>query len=225
MAEQSMILRPTASAVLSSVNGNVTFFPSDTASENAYLLVNEAEADNDATYVTVNGLEPLILFFTKPQATTIVGVKLHCCVNSQGTKSAFGAVLAAVPAEGSALNDVESTTGNVGTYITGWASYAMDYSNDTAFIEALNNNEYTQIEARCVGGTTTNAKPGAAKYTQVYLELIYDDGESTTIPLYLRENGAWTAVEGTVYQKVNGAWVESNTDVFQDGDSYQLVTV
>lgn len=221
MAEQSMILRPTASAL----GTNMTAYPSDTVSENVYQLVNEVEADNDATYVTVNSLDPLKLFFEKPQVTMIVGVKLHCCVNSQGDLNACGVKLVAIPMEGSSFSDVESATGNPGPCVTGWASYAIDYSNETAFIEALNNSEYTQIEARCVSGSKANGKASAAKYTQVYLELIYDDGESATIPLYLRENGAWTAVEGTVYQKVNGAWVESSTDIFQDGDSYQLVTV
>lgn len=98
----------------------------------------------------------------------------------------------------------------------------------TEFLTTINNPEYTRLRLHF----STGASPGTQKstytpadITQVYVVLTYDDGETTTAPLYLRENGTWTAVEGTVYQKVDGAWVESGADVFQEGDAYGLVTL
>lgn len=232
MAEQSVILRPmSSSSTTSDVDNGMNVQPTDTTLEDVYLLVNETEADDDATYVELTAvISSFDLYFEKLLMTNISGVKLHCRCDSQGTTHALRAQLTAVPIEGSELNEITSSALNTDPCTTGWANYALDFSDEVTLIEALNNSEYTQIRATCLSGAAPSSSKGSngvgvVKYTQVYLELTYDNSETTTTPLYLRENGVWVAVEGTVYQKVNGAWVTSSADVFQEGDSYQLVTV
>lgn len=226
MATKTVILRPYDTTIPSNQD-YVTLYPSDTAAENANLLINEAEADDDSTYVILhNSLIGTKHDFKKPSDLTIIGVKTHCRAKSSGTSNAVALAMSVIPAEGSELDEAVGTAKSAEPGTSEWENYSADYSDDSTIMEALNNSEYTKISIKCYSGSSpgsgnkTTSVP--TSITQVYLELTYEEPETTTTPIYLRENGTWNAVSGTIYRKENGVWVESDDTVFTQGDQFAL---
>lgn len=227
MAEKTVILRPVASA---KGNGTPTLFPPETTIENAYLLVNEVVADDDATYIlcssTTIGVD---LSFVLPTERNIKKVLTHIRVKSDGTDRAADVGLRAYPSDGSSLSSVGTGAYPSAPGTGGWEDYEVDFSDHVKLLEAINNSQYITIVADVNGGASKQQDSDKVTMvdtyiTQVYLELIYEDGETVTSPLYLRQNGVWVQM-GTIYRKEGGAWVESSPDAMSAGDRFALVEV
>lgn len=224
MATKSVILRPTTSERMQD-SPNVQCYPSDTTTENAYLLVSEAVADDDATYITA--ASPLVycsISFDLPEQRGISGVKGYCRVKSEGTIAAAQVGLTVWSKKNSSLEEFTIYSQNVGPGTSTWTDYEVDFNkgdNSANALAAINNCEYDHIDMLAYGGT--NNSPSSPKgvstsssFTQMYVELIYENSSS----IYFYENGSWVNVPGTIYQKQNGTWAETDDSVFSNGDYF-----
>lgn len=218
MATKTVILRPTGNSSLWP-DSSIIVYPSDTTSEQAYLLVNESVADDNATYVAVsNSLVGFEISFELPENRSIIGSRLHVRVNC----TSFKYNMSFKPSE----NNDFSNKCQCDINSDGWEDYAIDLINDDYFMTNFSLNQFTTFLVGFYAGSISSSKGGnndtPVVITQVYLELTYEEPEITAIPLYLRENGTWNAVSGTIYRKENGAWVESDDSVFTNGDQFAL---
>lgn len=236
MAIKTIILRPTASSITNIVNsGNlgITSTPSNVANENLYQLVAETVADDDATYITLSntGDKLKLEYFLETNITNITGITVYCRARSDGTSYA-GSIGMEVEVNGN-LNASNQDHPELSPGISAWENYTIDmisaYNETMDFLEILNSVSNTRkITLVCgVGGSINSSNKNTVKsvdYTQVYIELTCGEPDEETSSLYLRENGAWTATNGIIYQKINNSWTVTTTDVFQEGDIYELVT-
>lgn len=221
MATETMILRPISSNY--EAGAIPKYVPSDTTEENAYMLVNEAVADDDATYITLSGtIVTFELGIAVETQKHITSSKIHIRARAAGAGKAFTFYIRAT----SKVDDNNDAFDN--TIVTSesddWCDYTYDLQETVA---AINGAEHSNFRVNLTGGEGENAKGGGlnqaanADFTQVYLELTYEESD----PIYIRENNTWTPIEGTIYRKENGAWVQSDTDVFVEGEKFTLVTV
>lgn len=193
------ILRPIASFG-SSDTIMFTPTPSDTALEDVYMLVNEEEADDDATCVSINNSENKLYFdfgeISIPNITAIrCVIKWKCSAN--------GLVAHAF---------------DIGTYTDGTFTSLDSFSgatDATAYVvdtfECANSVGATRLVLQCY----TNNSKSSTIITQVYLEV-----ETNEISLKYKMDDVWNEITGEIYIKEAGVWNSTNLDVFSSDRPY-----
>lgn len=196
------ILRPIASF---GATDTITFTPtpSGTALEDVYMLVNEEEADDDATCVSINGSANKLYFdfgeISIPNITMIRCVIKWKC-------SAQGLV--------SHTFDIGSYTDGTFTSLDSFqgATDVTNYVTDT--FECANSIEATSLVLQC----DTNNTKSSTVITQVYLEIEYED----TPILKFKNNDAWSEITGEIYIKNLDAWSLTDFDIFSHNQQYRI---
>lgn len=211
MATKTVILRPiNVTLIPNEGKGTVSALPSDTSPDNYHLLLSEAVADNEATCVLVTQGKVQMRF--QDFAPTILIQKLVFYFSyayiKDGISSSVNMDFNSYDKDGNRLFNMLTTNSAFGD-----GNYALFSQDCTIFVKELNGTVWEL--------TTRMANSGTHYITQAYIELTYEEPD----PIYIRENNAWTPIEGTIYHKENGVWVESNVDVFSEGDKFTLVTV
>lgn len=219
MATKTVILRPTATHLIFLDS----WYPADTPREETYKLINETVADDEATYVSSYDILKSPRFYLDFPKGTIISIKVYCRAKAQGTQTLIDRLrVHGYDSNGTEVDYIEATSANgdiTGGCLNEWSDYIAIFPS----ISKLNNSEIIRhtlfLDAGTGEGNSKNGT-GAAQvdYTQVYLELTYEEPD----PIYIRENNTWTPIEGTIYHKENGAWVESNIDIFNNGDKFTL---
>lgn len=219
------ILRPLEGSMagFGSIAGSACeVYPESTADTDVYKLVNEAIADDDATYIKVksasmmadgmfHGLFNSEIFLHNYSKMTLC--LLHFRGKADTTDCMFG------------FGDTLEIAANS----TEWEDYCVELDVELIKSELEENIPETGF-LLLMGGVATNnsAKNKYVYFTQVYLEVTYSDVDepdnppATTETIYLKENGAWTTVSCTIYQKQNGAWALTDSTVFNNGDNFIL---
>lgn len=226
MAEKTVILRPT-SLSNDSAAGNFTPVPSDVLTTNAHLLINEAVPDDDATYILVSTRIPTPSFMSElPSQRGICKINCHIRLKNEGTDY-DGQIRLCASKNGTANSDVSILTDviTVNSDSSEWTNHCATFTLDNYpdFFNAINNSEYVFI--LMILGAGQSASTGSSSkstvvetsYTQIYLELFYE-----TDDIYIHNNGEWTALSNQIYQKQSGAWVECGTDIFSNGDKFNI---
>lgn len=217
MALQTLILRPNGN-VADSNTPNFSRVPSETADDALYLLINEAVADDDATYIGKGNLAVLVLSFPWEQIENVSPIAMRLVVRFKASAETCQVRLCARWTNDSG-NTTNSWTEIYCTAIDTYKTYSADVVDFASFKNSLPQTEYwleTSDEDTKASSTVC--------LTQLYLEVDYDDeaggDEPTETPaLYIKKSGAWEAVYGTVYNKVNGAWVEGDLSALSAGDN------
>jgi hypothetical protein len=226
MAEKTIVLRPISSQ-FRLAGGEPNYIPSGTTRQNAYTLVNESEADDDATYIIFTTVLATVYFGFAPTVNNITGIKVHVRAQAPGTAGAFGVIWCLIDKENKIIARRASVDRDIPTAGNEWHDYIYNLGDDAELLSKINSIEYSTLDIGLYGGENVDSSNGIyvthvdTNVTQIYLELTYKEND----PIYLRENGVWTAVEGMVYQKTNNAWVEANADILQTEDKYRLITI
>lgn len=216
MALQTIILRPNGQNGGTTLSGFVRV-PSDTTDANLYTLINEAVADDDATYVYATAISANIALAFPLEllsGITPTAMRLVARVKSEGILWAARLLISATDASGTA---VKSTTTAYNENLDVWETISADVGDFDGIKNLLADAEYS------VNIYAEGSKSGGGYLTQLYLEVDYDDEAGGDEPaetpaLYIKKSGAWEAVYGTVYNKVNGVWVEGDLSALSAGD-------
>lgn len=218
MAAKTVILRPTKTI---GYEGNITVKPAETEMEDWYKLVNESEQDGWATYIKVGASDPegsVTLGFDCPQIGSISAIRVVAWFEATKLQRKRPATVTAIKKNGDIIGseDIVIVCDNNTT-----SSVILEGNADcTSIIPLPASADIASFQLKLTGVKPT--KPQEVTYSQVYMEVTCEESLTS---IYLRQNGIWEAVEGTVYRRENGAWVQSDTDVFAEGDKFTLMTV
>ena len=225
MVVQRITLRPTFSYTAS-----YNLYPSDTGRDQAYILVSEESSDEDSTYVILDDLDTLSdngFGFTVDSLE--MPTKMQLVVRAKGVNLNEPWITAYfLISEG--LKATESRV-EIGTiYLTdSYVSYTIKVpsdkiseiwgfmKSDTMYNDTIKHPHLVLFgdEVSFSGDSFDKELDHEIRVTQVYLELIYDDGK---IESYLKKSGTWEEINGTVYEKINGIWVTGTLDDLQAGN-------
>lgn len=212
----NFIYYPDNSTVVSNVN-------------DTYLLVNETNADDDASYVQLNtgSLGAFDAQFDsenlRADYSRIVNCRLAVRVKGDPSLDKLDVTLMGYSSSGTP-QDVYAETIVLET--SEWETVFLNVDSSTVNDAITLTLKYQpqnpliifKLLSSSVNGSSKNSS--TLKITQVYLEITYVD--ETTETVYLKENGSWTPVPCVIYQKQNGAWVETTTAVLENGDKYVI---
>ena len=227
------ILRPNANSEASS-SGGIVFYPSDVEFADAEILVYEAVADDDATYIEITDLlhdfdghfdsERLRNNYSK-----ITSFRIVCRIKTAPTSTSLRCRL---DSPNSTSSDT-FTTIKVSPQSSDWETVYANFETTDIItrIETALKYDATQDLFTVLFGlnteTTTNPDKStlSLKITQVYVEITYEDdssNDSTTETIYLKENDAWASIPCLIYQKQNGTWVTADSTILEDGYNFIL---
>lgn len=194
----TLILRPVSDASLKH---------KCSSGSNGYLMISEASADDDSTYIyqTVSSTSnksvtsSFTLGGTMPSGSfKITGATLYV----RGRSSTDGKY------SGTYQLSIDSSASSMSLS----TSYQTSSSNGVA--TSLINNTYTSSNFPSLSVTiTTTGKRSSTKddnyqirITQIYLELEYEEIIEDNSIIYIKESGNWNKYSA-VYKKENGVWV------------------
>jgi hypothetical protein len=226
------ILRP----IYSEAGSNSMYYPEDIRTGEEYRLVNEEIADDSATYIEENatisgstlGFDSDIL---QNNYSKITACRLVCRVQGD-PESSVGSIRLEYATSDIGSPDLEVITQSIITTDPAeWETIYIDVDIDLIKMAIENNIDFEnsstpypliiRLHAQSSAEATSKSTV-SMKYTQVYFEITYSDGEEepTTETIYLKENGAWVSTSCNIYQKQNGLWILMDSTVFENGDRY-----
>lgn len=228
MASETLILRPVS---VGTIMGTPSRYPSDTSDANLHILVSEETADDDSTYIAMPSM--LYFNFTLPDEyidKTPYSIGIYFRAANKSTDATINTtVYITIP-------DSESETGYASAVLadnieltSSYQTFRQEISTEyiSHFYSVLTDKDSIANFAGARGHVlfdctdTSNTKSSDTRLTQIYLELIYNDSETThTDIIYVKQNGNWVAIDSTFYQKQNGAWVLTDSSVLQNGFQY-----
>ena len=205
MATKTLILRPTS--VTSNDETLVTLYPISTTMAEAHVLVSEATADDDSTYI-VSKLGSVVHYhfaFTKPaDFKNASNFNFNVRYKSEGGATTGTAYT---------LNfgtDSGYSIGSTGT--TNQASYidiaGTITTTDAEAIIAKFNDTSSDLTFYITQSTATGAsKNKPIRTTQIYVEISYEDISSQEALSYFKSNGEWINLGVyNAYYKKNNKW-------------------
>lgn len=220
MATKTLILKPISAttAKIGSFNkASKSVVPSDTAADQYHTLLSEDVADNNATYIMIKGGYCIdVQFDSLPQDIQISNIKIMATIrtpgDTTGTQKLVYEFYKNVNSE-SQLIDSLQTTASLSDLSSSYIELAFVSS---LFVQELVANPSLDYFFRL----QTPQANIEVYVTQVYAEVTYEVSENTMI--YCRENGTWNTVACKIYQKINNVWKETNTNVFVEGEMFNL---
>ena len=227
----TLILRPDASR-----GTGITTTPSGTSVDECYKLVNEETADYESTYLTLADSASIFFHFSLPEGVKITAFDSSSTIYVKGVARDF----ATLPSDVGNL-DIESGTENLCLWSDETNLGALtflknmnDENNNTALqpisssvvlmtneiVDALHNDDLAY-------GLSFTYDDSADKLdmrlSQIYLEInnvSYQEVADSALSIFLKQNGSWSSIAGTLFQKQNGTWIECDTSVLTDGTQY-----
>ena len=203
MATETVILRPTS------------VLKSDSTATDLHNYVNESVADNESSYLMFSSsVEGIFYYDYQPDSRQLVGINHHinCMVSSsKETSVSVSNYLIIEDSNGNKLSEIaDSSLTSIPVKDSG--VYTEYTSNFDGSVSNIAQNGVSKIGFKLVRGSEQYVD---FLVTQVYLELTYEDK-----PIYVKQNGVWTEVYGTIYRKSNRAWVQTDQLVFTDGRKF-----
>ena len=229
------ILRPVS---LRQFGGPVNLVPTDLPFELGYTYINETSPDDGASYLDTGTLGFAVTDFRSPMLinsySKIISCRVVVRVKCGNTNTACCLALSEISEEG---EETQKNKTQIPVNSTDWKTVygTFDAADIIASIESrLSYPEYSintfgttvPLGIMCGGALAegSSGKQGGIYYSQVYIEITYDDSEETdTDTIYLKENDSWMSIPCTIYQKQNGAWVAVDSTIFENGDEYILI--
>lgn len=224
MATKTIIYRP-------SFDISTSYFEPSSGSS-LYAMLNEESADADSTYVTATNTSEYNSFvvggnFYRPSNAVVTAMAVHVVQSLYKTGSGTNeqnftlgcATYNGEPPSGYYLT-ATMTTPNSSAYKH--TQLATTVENATAGLADLDNkvsasHDKFAILVQTYGNLGTK---NTFKVTQVYMEVTYEISD----PFYIKQNGAWTTLGGTLYQKQNGVWVAIDSSALSDGSAYLITS-
>lgn len=223
MATKTLILRPTSSNNMDA--GGVSVFPSDTSTDNIYLLLNEEVADDDATYVDISTtLASLSLGFTVPNKYLgIDPLSIRIIIRTM-TPTPSGAMIQYGPAlrvtDGTG-KDVESHDPPEDIIFDVYETYNIEVINTQKVWDAcITGANFLYIQMRKVSSSSSKNDGSVIRYTQVYIEVDYEGPDTPTA--FIKDGMLWKESEA-IYIKKNGSWVECDNSSLANGTQYTVL--
>lgn len=230
MATKTLILRPTSTLIPSSNNiKNYTPFPSDTSAENMYMLVTEEIADDDATYISTKMTLPSGgINFTVPGEYTNITPKMIRLFTRVKTESATGITsspyLLLSGHEDLSVESYEYTVDNYDVYET-YLTEILEVDMEALWTNLVNGNFGILLG---VSNTTASGSKSAnsveVRYTQMYIEIDYDDGIPDGPIAYIKKGTNWVQTDA-IYIKQNGSWIECDENTLTNGTQYRVTHI
>lgn len=226
MATETLILRPTYSVQQATASVNSSLGNIDPT--NAWSLVAEEVADDDATWVQCGALNSPAYSFTiseEYRSKTPTNIRVYIRAVTDATSGSPYLIINLNDFDKANLYSLETQHYLSTSYQTFYEDIT-DYDMISAWYNVLANKDPTEQFGHMhisfsTGGT--GGKNVAVYLTQLYLELTYDDGPISNVEtIYLKQNGVWISISGDIYKKQNGAWALSNSSELQDGFRYIL---
>ena len=188
---------------------------SRSSGSDCYLLVNEASADGDSTYIYVNvtdmnlnyGTSWFYLSSPSEKKIKINSYTIHMTARYTGKTSNEVKVSASVFPDGISSKEVFSSESITGEYSE--ISGAYDGFNGM-IIDSFKNSKAERISIYAGGSKTKDKNDDfQIRITQVYVVLDYEEitDPETGTGIFLKSNGSWEEVK-SVYKKVDGTWVQ-----------------
>lgn len=228
----TLTLRPTSDVTLShNVEGT----------DYGYQAISESSADDDSTFIHNNSMASnttsetttsiFSLPYSIPDNTKITSIKLYLRMSpGNGTVSGVlsensvylgivcGTEITYLEKFSSSLGFTSGTSNTIyyKTYTYDHSQTSLDSINSCKNISGLQ----CIIASEAVRNSASAKSFQYVKITQVYVVITYEENK----PFYLKQNGAWTELAGTLYQKQNGVWVEAEPSVLTEGN-YVIVDV
>lgn len=193
----------------------------------AYILVNEEEADNDASYIFlaggigINGSDgdaEYVFNLDVPKIPTKKKIKnilfhLVCMGDGDGNGSIIpGLLINNTQYRGSSVNyrvyypDENDMTNEYKMYSSGLSESEIEIINNT--FDAVITQLCLSVDLS-VSVAPEYKREGSLYLTQVYLEIALEDEKN--IGVFYKINGTYKAAT-TAYKKINGAWTEISED-------------
>jgi hypothetical protein len=225
------ILRPNSNTQPIAISAtNITTYPTLEDINDLEILINEETADDDSTYLQCLAVltGPWCYFdseLLRNSYSEISSINLVARIKADVSTTRF--LYSIITHEGTTV--IRPLEGSAETQTKDWETISIILDKDTV-ISAIEYNIQNaedspliiELQAQKVG-TDSKTKVDLC-ITQVYIEVTYSDGssEDTTEMIHLKENGTWTSVPCTIYQKQSGAWVLTDSTVFNNGDNFIL---
>jgi hypothetical protein len=218
MATETIILRPTGGDCT-----EITVRYPDTL--DIWELVNEEVADDDATYILISKSQDATLRFTFPEKyknLTPSSMTIHYrakAYNSTSTSTnisiCYGDLLG--------TSFFKHMIGEKTTLSSIYQDYEINVSQDTleTVYSKLISTDDPQYNCLYLLSSTSNKNEELAQVTQFYLEITYEDEESSE-SMFIRQNGSWVELSGTIYKRQNGSWVLADSSALQNETHYIL---
>ena len=229
------ILRPIS---LREFGGPISSVPSDLPLELGYTCINEVSPDDGASFIDTGTLSFAVIDFSSPMLinsySKIISCRVVVRVKCGNTNTDCCLALSEINEEG---EETQKNKIQIPVNSTDWKTVygTFDAADIIASIESrLSHPEYSintfgttvPLGIMCGGALASGSsgKQGGIYYSQVYVEITYDDSEETdTDIIYLKENDSWISVPCTIYQKQNGTWVSVDSTIFENGDKYNFI--
>lgn len=222
MATGTIILRPSADITVEDSSAYAHYVCPD-GSTSKYLLVNEEEADDSATYIHSEGnggedqfISSFIMSGVIPKKnisiTNIRFIYRYAMYYSITGSSATDTITINMGDNSASVVWSMEKTDSMDSYvtqeITGFDNLDTLLSELNDYIKANGAGEFSAITltlySTMIRGETTKDSSIDAYITQLYLELDY---EETDIGVYIKSSGEWLPAM-QAFQKVSGAWAE-----------------
>ncbi len=178
----------------------------------AYLLIDDATADNDSTYI----YQTISSTSSQSKSTTVVldslfdsanynvmACRLYFVARRTASNTSSASVTFKVNGSGSYAASASSLTN----------SYASYNATNTNLVSAINQllraGSVPEITATITtSGAMSSSKDSssAVRITQVYLEVDYEDYGQPSKSIYVKQAGGWREYT-QAYKKINGQWV------------------
>lgn len=219
----TVILRP---------DGDISLQHKCSSGSNGYLMINEEQPDNDATYIYQLGTTTSLSYVTSefhltppPELlySTVTGIRITYSVTTKttGTNSFVLKLVINDNEDYSATQIGPPGTGAYSTYTSDertWQTAVYDSINNS-----LSNGVYPSLSLSLSTGISKNKNKdddGYMRITQIYLELDYEPAPPS---IYMKKNGTWKKYS-SVYKKQNGLWVPQDAEnlkqIFVPGINY-----
>lgn len=224
MATETLILRPTHSALLlsSSVSSSVGGIePTD-----AWSLVAEEVADDDATWVQCGALNSAAYSFTIPEeyrSKTPTNIRVY--IRAVASDTSGSPYLVINLADFDIANLYQLTTQHyLSTSYQTFYEDITDYDIISTWYNVLvNKDPVKQYGHMDISFGRSGSKNPTVNLTQLYLELTYSDEPTPNVDtIYLKQDGIWISISGDIYKKQNGSWILSDSSVLEEGFQYTL---
>lgn len=178
----------------------------------AYLLIDDATADNDSTYIyqTISSTSATSKTTTVTLGSifdstnyTITACRLFCVARRTASNTSSVSVIFKVNGNGEYVVSASSLSNS-------YTSYNVASANMVNTInQAMQNGIIPEISAVITtNGAMSSSKDSssAIRVTQIYLEFDYDESVQASNAIFVKENGVWKQYN-QVYKKVNNQWV------------------
>lgn len=224
MATKSLIIRPNADNM-----GSFSVYSTQDDSL-FYLMVNETVADDDATYLYHSkGVGKLYDLDLTADISSISNIQsINLVIRAKTDNSQTNRIVLLITQIADADNGIEATDFFRETLSfqnsSLWETFSVVIS-DESIIEQIkaSPSPYLSLGAT-LDGASSKDSTAATYLTQLYVEIIYDDGTVETTPFYEKVNGEWTVISGTPYRKENGVWAAIEASDIPEAD-YKVITL